>query len=217
MSHVLLTLAPLLIAIAAAIATTTQEDCPDAAIDCPESCAVGEQCARFLNAECQVNSCHGLCAPSFFWRDRNVTDRYPVERCSDRVCPGLRQCVERVRPATCPEGIPQALCRQYIQARCTNCSQVSCEAGMFCRRLEESQEVACVRARNCDQLACDEGFLCSMTAADGGPRCVKSAALSCDDLACPEGTVCVTDSIPSTQPHCSSVPRPGGGRETAHL
>ena len=195
--HGLFVLAPLLIAIVAVAAT--QEDCPNAATYCPESCA-GEQCARFLNAQCQMNSCHGLCAPNFFWRGRNVTDRCPVERCSDRVCLGLCWCVERVHPETCPgpAGIPQSFCRQYIQARCvlpTNCSQVSCEAGMFCREREGRRGVTCVRARKCYQLACGAGFLCSLM--EKGSRCVKSVTLSCEDLTCPGGTVCVTDSIPS--------------------
>ena len=48
-----------------AATVAAQEDCPDAATECPDSCA-GEQCARFLNAECQENPCFGLCAPNFF-------------------------------------------------------------------------------------------------------------------------------------------------------
>ena len=37
----------LLVAVVAA-----QNNCPNAATECPDNCA-GEQCARFLNAECQ--------------------------------------------------------------------------------------------------------------------------------------------------------------------
>ena len=46
--HGLFVLAPLLIAIVAVAAT--QEDCPDAATDCPDSCA-GEQCASSMPGE----------------------------------------------------------------------------------------------------------------------------------------------------------------------
>ena len=182
-------------------AVAAQNDCPNSATECPDSCA-GEQCARFLNAECQENPCHGLCTPNFFWRGKNVTNRCPVERCRDKVCPGIRECVEMVRPTSCPEGVPQSLCRQYIRATCvlppppTNCSQITCGEGMFCRERHRGGEgVTCVRARNCNQLTCDEGSICSET--EEGPKCVISIQLSCKDLKCPEGTICVADSIPS--------------------
>lgn len=188
----------LLVALAAVVA---QEGCPDPAMECPDNCT-GEQCARFLNAECRENPCHGLCAPNFFWRGRNVTSSCPVQRCSDRVCLGRRQCVEEVSPASCPEGLTQSLCRQYIQTRCvltpppTDCSQLSCGPGMYCRRRRNRpEEVVCARARNCDQLVCDEGSLCTET--ERGPMCVTTIARSCEDLNCPEGTLCVSESIPS--------------------
>ena len=178
----------------------TQEECPDAATECPNSCA-GKQCARYLNAECQENPCHGLCTPNFFWRGRNVTYRCPVEGCGNKTCPGLRQCVEEVRPALCPGSLPRSLCRQYIHARCvlppppTDCSQISCGPGMICQERRRRQGVTCVQAQNCKQLTCKDGSICTMT--EQGPLCVVSIALSCKDLSCPEGTVCVTDSIPS--------------------
>ena len=181
-------------------AAAAQEDCPDAATECPDSCA-REQCARFLNAKCRENPCHGLCTPNFFWRGNNVTDRCPVERCSDRVCPGTRQFVEEVRPASCPKGLPRSQCRQFIKARCvlppppTDCSQISCGPGTFCRERRRREGVTCARARNCDQLACDEGSICTET--EQGPQCVISIQLSCKVLSCPEGTVCVSESIPS--------------------
>ena len=90
-------------------AVAAQNDCPSAASDCPDSCE-GEQCARFLNAEYQENPCHDLCTPNVFWRGKNVTDRCPVERCRGKVYPGIRECVEMLRTASCPEGVPQSLC-----------------------------------------------------------------------------------------------------------
>ena len=135
-------------------AVAAQSDCPNATTECPDNCA-GEQCARFLNAECQANPCHGLYTPNFFWRGKNVTDRCPVERCRDKVCPGILEYVEIVRPDSCPEGVPQLLCRQYIRATCvlppppTDCSQITYGEGMFCRERHRGGEgVTCVQARN---------------------------------------------------------------------
>lgn len=54
-----------LLLLVAARAVVSQDDCPNAATECPGNCA-GEQCARFLNAECQENPCHSLCTPNFF-------------------------------------------------------------------------------------------------------------------------------------------------------
>ena len=181
-------------------AVAAQNDCPNAVTECPDNCAE-EQCARFLNSECQENLCHGLCTPNFFWRGKNVTDRCPVQRCHDKVCPGVRECVEVVRPASCPEDVAKSQCRQYIKAKCilppppTNCSQISCGEGMFCRERRRRVGVTCARARNCNQLTCDEGSIC--TEMEEGPVCVVSIQLSCKDLKCPKGTVCVSESIPS--------------------
>ena len=181
-------------------AVAAQNVCPNAVTECPDTC-VGKQCARFLNAECQENPCHGLCTPNFFWRGSNVTDRCPVERCADKVCPGIRECVEEIRPASCPEGVPRSMCRQLIRAICvlppppTDCSQITCGQGMFCREKRRGKGVTCARARNCNQLICNEGSIC--TEAEEGPKCVISIQLSCADLNCPKGTVCVSDSIPS--------------------
>ena len=191
---------PVFLVLTLVATVAAQEDCPDAATECPDSCA-GKECARFLNAVCWENPCHGLCTPNFFWRGNNVTNRCPVERCNDKMCPGVRQCVEEVRPASCPEDLPQSLCRQYIQARCVlpppamDCSQISCGPGMFCRERRGGKGVTCARARNCNQLACDEGSICTET--EQGPQCVISIARSCEDLNCPEGTRCVSQSIPS--------------------
>ena len=161
----------LLLVTAVAVA---QEDCPNPSTDCPDSCE-GEQCPRFLNAECRVNPCHGLCTPNFFWRGSNVTDRCPVRRCSDRVCPSTRECIEEIRPPTCPEGLPQSQCRQYINTQCilppisTDCSQISCGAGQYCRQVRPGGRVRCAIARNCDQLECEEGSICTET--EQGPQC----------------------------------------------
>ena len=157
-----------------AAAAVAQEDCPNPAIECPDNCG-GAQCGRFLNAECRENPCHGLCTPNFFRKGRNVTDRCDVERCGDKDCPGERQCIEETVPASCPGGRPQ--CRQYIRARCvlppppTDCSQISCGPGMFCRERKRGEGVTCARARNCDQLTCDEGLACTET--EEGPMCVR--------------------------------------------
>ena len=168
---------PVFLVLTLVATVAAQEDCPDAATECPDSCA-GKECARFLNAVCWENPCHGLCTPNFFWRGNNVTNRCPVERCNDKMCPGVRQCVEEVRPASCPEDLPRSLCRQYIQARCVlpppaiDCSQISCGPGMFCRERRGGKGVTCARARNCNQLACDEGFICTET--EQGPQCLTN-------------------------------------------
>ena len=107
----------MLVSLLLVAAVAAQNDCPNAATECPDNCA-GEQCARFLNAECQENPCHGLCSPNFFWRGSNVTNRCPVEKCTNKVCSGICECVELIRPALCPEGVPQPMCRQLIQATC---------------------------------------------------------------------------------------------------
>lgn len=161
-----------LLIVAAAFA---QEDCPNSDSACPDNCDRATKCGRFLNSECRVNPCHGLCTPNFFWRGRNVTDRCEVNRCVDKVCPVGRQCIEETVPASCPEGRP--LCRQYIRSRCiippplTNCSQITCGPGMFCRERKRHEEVVCVRAKTCEQLTCDEGFTCSIT--ERGPECTE--------------------------------------------
>ena len=152
------------------VAVASQEDCPNAVLDCPDVCA-NKQCARYLNAECQVDPCNGECTPTFFWRGRDVTARCPVRRCMDRVCPGKRFCVEEVRPPSCPGGLPRSLCRQFINSRC-------------------------VLPTTCEELACPPGTICAANAR-GSLQCVTSIAVSCADLKCPEGTVCVSQGIPS--------------------
>lgn len=59
-------------------AVAAQNDFPNAVTECPDSC-VGEQCARFLNDECQ-ESLHGLIRSGI-----NVTNCCPVKRCTDKI------------------------------------------------------------------------------------------------------------------------------------
>ena len=181
------------------------EKCLNQAIDCPNSCA-DAQCPRFLNAECRENPCHGLCTPNFFRENgRNVTERCDVERCSDKVCKGRRQCVEEIVPASCPGN---RLCRQFIKSRCilpappptTDCSQITCEPGMYCQSEsnpvgEKGSRVMCVRARNCFQLTCEEGFVCLEM--EGGPMCTINKPTSCKKAGCSKGTVCSEFKVPS--------------------
>ena len=176
-----------------------QEDCPERATECPDNCA-DAQCPRFLNANCRENPCHGLCTPNFFRAGgRNVTDRCDVERCKDKVCPRRRQCVEEISPPSCPASNPQ--CRQHIRARCllppepTDCSQITCGPGMYCRKKRGGTAVTCARARNCFQLTCDEGFVCLDM--EGGPMCTINIPMSCEKADCPEGTVCSEFNVPS--------------------
>ncbi len=157
-----------ILAVFFATAALSQQDCPNPVQDCPDVCE-GEQCDRFLNAECQVNPCNGECTPSFIWRGKDVTRRCEVRRCRNRVCPGRRPCVERIMPEQCPLRSPN--CRQYINARC-------------------------IFPRNCEQLSCEAGTICRETIF-GIPQCVPSIAISCDELKCPRGTVCVSQGIPS--------------------
>ena len=181
----------------ATTALAQDDECPNEATDCSDPCEEA-QCARFLNAECRENPCFSLCSPNFFWRSKNVTDRCDIERCSDKECPGLRECVEETVPASCPEDIP--LCRQHIRVRCvlppppTDCSQITCGLGMFCRERVRGKGVKCVRARKCSQLECTKGFTCTETEEE--PLCTKLPS-SCEEAACPEELVCSLSSIPA--------------------
>ena len=183
-----------------AVLAIAQEDCPDRATECPDNVCDGAQCPRFLKAECRENPCHGLCTPNFFRENgRNVTDRCDTERCKDKVCPGKRQCVEEVVPPSCPSGNPR--CRQLIRSRCvlppppTDCSQITCGLGMYCREIRGGKGVTCARARNCFQLKCDEGFVCLEM--EGGPMCTINKPTACEEANCPEGTVCSEFNVPS--------------------
>ena len=152
------------------VAAFAQDNCPNAVLDCPDVCA-SEQCARFLNAQCQVDPCNGNCSARFIWRRRDVTERCQVPRCKDRMCKGKRFCVEEVRPPSCPQGQPRSLCRQFIATRC-------------------------VLPTTCEELACPSGTICAANAR-GSLKCITSIARSCADLRCPKGTVCVSQGIPS--------------------
>ena len=158
-----------------AVAFAQEEDCPNRASVCPSNCEGPQMCSRFLNAECRENPCYNLCTPNFFWKGRNVTNRCNVQRCADKVCPGKRQCKEEVFPASCTGN--RTLCRQYIRARCelppepTDCSQITCDPGMFCRNKKRGEGVTCARIRNCNHLVCEEGLTCTET--QEGPVCIE--------------------------------------------
>ena len=200
MMRIQLILITLLLRSMAGTLTQRAEDCPDQATECPDNCA-GTQCPRFLNAECRENPCHGLCTPNFFRENgRNVTDRCDIERCSEKLCPGKRQCVEEIVPASCPK-TKKGQCRQYIKSRCilpppptTDCSQITCGQDMYCRE-KRVGGVMCAQARNCFQLKCDEGFVCLEM--EGGPMCTINKPTSCEEANCPEGTVCSEFNVPS--------------------
>ena len=190
-----------LFAVLLTAAVYAQEDCPDMAAVCPDNC-LGARCPRYLNAECRENPCHGLCAPNFFRRNRNVTNRCDVETCDEKNCPRLRNCVEEVVPSTCPGNQPR--CRQYIRARCvlppspTDCSQITCGPGMFCRERKRGEGVTCAPVRRCSQLECEEPYVCKETEEEG-PTCELDLPSSCEEADCPEGTVCSVFSIPSRE------------------
>ena len=176
-----------------------EDDCPDRVAECPDNCE-GAQCPRFLNAECQVNPCHGLCTPNFFRENgRNVTDNCDVERCSDKVCKGKRQCIEEIVPPSCPGN---DTCRQYIKSRCvlppspTDCIEITCGPGMYCQRARRGKEATCARAQKCFQLTCDKGYVCVQM--EEGPMCVMDKPSLCLKD-CPEGTVCTKYSVPSRE------------------
>ena len=188
-----------LLGIALLTVSIAQEDCPDRATECPDNCA-DALCPRFLNAKCRENPCHGLCTPNFFRENgQNVTDRCDVERCKDKECPGKRDCIEDVVPASCPA--TNRRCRQFIRSRCvlppppTDCSQITCGPGMYCREGRGGKKVMCARARNCFQLTCDEGFICLEM--EGGPMCTINKPMSCEEAECPEGAVCSEFNVPS--------------------
>ena len=182
------------------------EDCPNRATDCPDNCG-GAQCPRFLNAECRVNPCHGLCTPNFFRENgRNVTHRCDVERCDEKDCPGKRQCIEEIIPASCPGN---GSCRQYIKSRCvlppppTDCSQITCGPGMYCREKKGGIGVKCALARNCNQLTCSEGLSCSETAV--GPVCMDEEPTPSTIIMTSAPTVEVTTPFPNFCDFCASL------------
>ena len=132
------------------------QQCPNSVATCsPDPCDNNSQCLRFLNAECQVNRCNGVCTANFFFRGRNVTDRCGVETCDTRDCGPNRQCMEEVFPPTCPEGRPISRCRQRLRTRCIRrprpmtCEDIDCSEGMVCllrERVSRPPVVRCVPA-----------------------------------------------------------------------
>ncbi len=94
-----------------------QLDCPDISEVCDSNpCTNGARCPRFLNSECRVNTCGGVCTPNFFFRGRNVTIRCETLRtCATRRCPPRKpQCVDEVVESCNRKG----LCRQRLEGVC---------------------------------------------------------------------------------------------------
>ena len=132
------------------------------------------RCLRFFNAECRDDHCDNPpCAPHFFFRGRNVTNRCTVERCNRKSCHRHRQCKESIEPTVCPRNRPQ--CRQLLKAKCilgvnpaspTTCSDMICGWERACRMRTQAfgQPVArCIlvnRLKRCDNVQCDSGFTC---------------------------------------------------------
>lgn len=194
--------------LAAGALSQGEDSCPNRATECPDNCG-GAQCPRFLNAECQVNPCHGLCTPNFIWRGRNVTDKCSVERCVDKECSGIRQCVEEIEPPSCPG--TDTKCRQYIRTRCivpppaTNCSQITCGPGMYCREKKRGKGVKCAIARNCNQLTCSEGLSC-MESVDG-PVCTTEEKPTSrpSPMTTSTPTVSIATPFPNFCDYCASI------------
>ena len=188
-----------LLALLFTVVAFAQEDCPDRTNLCPDSC-LDAQCPRFLNAECRLNPCHGLCTPNFFRQSRNVTDRCDTVRCDERICPILRRCIEEVVPSTCPDnGRP---CRQYLRSRCVlppppaDCSQITCGPGKYCRD-RRGGGVKCAPVTRCRHLECNEPYVCQET--EEGPVCQLDLPSTCEQADCPDGMACSVFSIPSRE------------------
>ncbi len=100
------------------LSAQAQPNCPDLSEElCGSSdpCANGARCPRFLNSECRVNTCDGVCQPNFFFRGRNVTDRCETgHTCATRTCSSRRVCVDEVVESCNRRG----RCRQRLVGRC---------------------------------------------------------------------------------------------------
>ena len=179
--------------------TANAQRCPNPVATCsPDPCDNNAQCLRFLNAECQVNSCNGVCTANFFFRGRNVTDRCGVDICDTRDCGPNRQCIEEVYPPTCPEGRPISKCRQYMKAKCVikkrplTCNDINCGEGMVCRYRERgsySPVVRCVPAPVTPTRPTPS--IVTITAPTTGSVIVTPGPFTCE-VPCPPGTQCTT-------------------------
>ena len=171
----------------------TPDDCPDEVASCAvDPCSSNETtCLRFINAECVVNRCFGLCSANFVWRGNNVTNTCDVNTCDDRVCPPTRQCVESVFPSMCLPGEPA--CRQWLRTRCMlrpfehtmSCTEISCEPGLACRMRQRPEGfppvVRCFpeeRVKACVPGTCNDGQLCI----DNGPSVTCMPMSECDQF-----------------------------------
>ena len=96
----------------------TEKDCPNRATECPDNCE-GAQCPQFLNAECRVNPCHGLCTPNFFRENgRNVTDHCDVQNCNQLKCGKGFVCLEM-------EGGPMCTINKLNSCEKADCPEVT--------------------------------------------------------------------------------------------
>ena len=179
--------------------TANAQRCPNPVSTCsPDPCDNNAQCLRFLNAECQVNRCNGVCTANFFFRGRNVTDRCGVDTCDTRDCGPNRQCMEEVYPPTCPEGRPISKCRQYMKVKCVfkkrplTCNDINCGEGMVCRYRERgsySPVVRCVPAPVTP--ARPTPSIVTITAPTTSSVIVTPRPFTCE-APCPPGTQCTT-------------------------
>ena len=179
--------------------TANAQRCPNPVSTCsPDPCDNNAQCLRFLNAECQVNRCNGVCTANFFFRGRNVTDRCGVDICDTRDCGPNRQCMEEVYPPTCPQGRPISKCRQYMKVKCVikkrplTCNDINCGEGMVCRFRERgsySPVVRCVPAPVTPTRPTPS--IVTITAPTTGSVIVTPGPFTCQ-VPCPPGTQCTT-------------------------
>ena len=179
--------------------TANAQQCPNQVATCsPDPCDNNAQCLRFLNAECQVNRCNGVCTANFFFRGRNVTDRCGVDICDTRDCGPNRQCMEEVYPPTCPQGRPISKCRQYMKVKCVfkkrplTCNDINCGEGMVCRYRERgsySPVVRCVPAPVTPTRPTPS--IVTITSPTTGGVIVTPFPFTCE-VPCPPGTQCTT-------------------------
>ena len=201
-----------------AAGSAQEESCPDEVAECAVDPCEGQMCPRFYNAECRPNLCFGgLCTANFFFRGSNVTDRCDVITCDERTCPGTRQCMEEVRPPTCPPELPN--CRQALHTRCVlppdtdrpmTCLDINCTEGEVCRMRLRGPDfppvVNCFppeRVSDCVPGTCNEGLEC----VDDGPsvRCVISTT-DAPSTTTPSPSTDTTTTEPDTPTTASPTP-----------
>ena len=196
MSHLLLVCTSLLLLLAEATAATCENTL----------------CPRFYNAVCKDDQCQvPPCPPHFFFRGKDVTNKCPIDRCSNKTCNSKRTCVEIVKPARCPSNRPH--CRQILKAKCIlrnkppkNCSGLVCGKESACRVQTRGMcppVVRCIptsRLRSCDNVHCDPGFNCTQDGptvkcqAATTPQDERQMTTSCSELQCLPNQRCIESS-----------------------